>query len=51
MCIAVTCYSHERDRKTALEEGFQPGLVQPVDPGGTAGWSGVAFSKAPPAVC
>ena len=32
ICIAVTGYRHERDRKTAMEAGFQPGLVQPVDP-------------------
>jgi PAS domain S-box-containing protein len=30
--IAVTGYSHERDRKTAMEAGFQHYLVKPVDP-------------------
>ena len=29
--IAVTGYSHERDRKTAMEAGFQHYLVKPVD--------------------
>ena len=30
--IAVTGYSHERDRKAAMEAGFQHYLVKPVDP-------------------
>ena len=32
MCIPVTGYRHERDRKTAMEADFQHDLVQPVDP-------------------
>lgn len=32
LLIAVTGYSQERDRKTAMEAGFQHYLVKPVDP-------------------
>jgi len=52
--IAVTGYSQERDRKNAMEAGFQHYLVKPVDPAklvvllaGMA-WAG---GRVPPVAC
>ena len=45
--IAVTGYGHERNRKTAIEAGFQHYLVKPVDTAKLVDLlAGVAHSKA-----
>ena len=52
--IAVTGYSQERDRKNAMEAGFQHYLVKPVDPAKLMGLlAGIAWAggRVPPVAC
>lgn len=54
MLIAVTGYSQERDRKNAMEAGFQHYLVKPVDPAKLVGLlAGMAWAggRVPPVAC